>query len=123
MYQFRYVPRVDGSCRLRNFTPFYKAENPVEPDYWQYPALARGEIKRLIINVPPRSMKSITVTVGFTTWILGRDPTKRIIAVSYAEELARKLAIDTCSVMESDGIDSCFRPCNRDRRFSAATSL
>ncbi len=69
---------------------------------WQLSRVARGEIKRLIINVPPRSMKSITVTVGFTAWILGRDPTKRIIAVSYADELARKLAIDTGSVMESD---------------------
>ena len=69
---------------------------------WQLSRIARGEIKRLIINVPPRSMKSIMVTVAFTAWILGRDPTKRIIAVSYADELARKLAIDARNVMESD---------------------
>jgi hypothetical protein len=33
---------------------------------WQLMRVARGEIKRLIINVPPRSMKSIMVSVAFT---------------------------------------------------------
>jgi hypothetical protein len=46
---------------------------------WQLMRVARGEIKRLIINVPPRSMKSIVVSVGFTAWMLGRDPAKRIL--------------------------------------------
>jgi hypothetical protein len=35
---------------------------------WQLMRVARGEIKRLIINVPPRSMKSIMVSVAFTAW-------------------------------------------------------
>jgi len=68
---------------------------------WQLMRVARGEIKRLIINVPPRSMKSIMVSVAFTAWTLGRNPAKRIIAVSYADELARKLAIDTLTVLKS----------------------
>src|SRR5215218_6025663 len=55
---------------------------------WQLTRVARGEVKRLIINVPPRSMKSITVSVGFTAWVLGRDPTARLICVSYADDLA-----------------------------------
>lgn len=69
---------------------------------WQLSRVARGEVKRLIINVPPRSMKSIMVTVGFSAWMLGKDPTKRIIAVSYADDLSRKLAIDTGAVIESE---------------------
>jgi predicted phage terminase large subunit-like protein len=68
---------------------------------WQLGRVASGEVRRLIINVPPRSMKSILVSVGFTSWILGRDPTKRVICVSYSEDLARKLSIDTRIVMES----------------------
>jgi predicted phage terminase large subunit-like protein len=47
-------------------------------------------------------MKSIMVSVAFTAWTLGQDPAKRIIAVSYADELARKLAIDTWTVMQRD---------------------
>ena len=68
---------------------------------WQLTRIARGEIRRLIINVPPRSGKSITVSVAFTAWLMGRDPRRRIIAVSYAEDLARKLSLDTRRVMES----------------------
>lgn len=68
---------------------------------WQLMRVARGEVRRLIINVPPRSMKSITVSVGFTAWVMGRDPTKRIICVSYADDLARKLSVDTRTVIDS----------------------
>lgn len=53
-------------------------------------------------------MKSITVNVAFTAWTLGHDPTKRIIAVSYADELAKKLAIDTRNVIESDWYHALF---------------
>jgi hypothetical protein len=63
--------------------------------------VARGEVRRLILAMPPRSMKSLTVSVGFTAWLLGQDPTKRIICASYADDLARKLSIDTRAVMES----------------------
>ncbi|WP_262269563.1 phage terminase large subunit [Microvirga yunnanensis] len=68
---------------------------------WQLTRVARGELRRLIINVPPRSMKSITVSVGFTAWVLGRDPTRRIICASYADDLARKLSVDTRTVIDS----------------------
>lgn len=61
----------------------------------------RGEIKRLIINVPPRSLKSITASVAFVAFLLGHDPTRRIICVSYAESLARKHARDTRALMRS----------------------
>jgi hypothetical protein len=37
-------------------------------------ACGRGETKRLIINVPPRSGKSQCVNVGFTAYLLGRKP-------------------------------------------------
>ena len=68
---------------------------------WMLTRVARGELRRLIINVPPRSMKSITVSIGFTAWVLGHDPTKRIICVSYADDLARKLSVDTRAILES----------------------
>ena len=67
----------------------------------QLTRVARGEVRRLILNVPPRSMKSITASIGFAAWVLGQDPTKRIICASYADDLARKLSADTRAVMES----------------------
>lgn len=65
-------------------------------------ACTRREIKRLIINIPPRYMKSIAVTVGWPAWLLGRDPSERIIAASYAHTLSLKHSIDCRLVVKSD---------------------
>jgi predicted phage terminase large subunit-like protein len=64
--------------------------------------VANGTIKRLIITVPPRSLKSICASVAFPAFLLGHDPTRRIICVSYAEGLARKHANDCRALMRSD---------------------
>ncbi|MEE9301103.1 MAG: terminase, partial [Alphaproteobacteria bacterium] len=55
---------------------------------WHLALCARGEINRLIITVPPRHLKSICATVAFPAWVLGHDPTKRIVTASYADALA-----------------------------------
>ena len=57
--------------------------------------------KRLIISLPPRSLKSITVSVAAVAWLMGQDPTKQIICASYGQELADKHARDTRTVMMS----------------------
>jgi len=59
----------------------------------------QGEITRLIINMPPRNLKSICGSVAFPAWLLGRNPTKKIICASYAADLAIKLATDCRQVM------------------------
>jgi hypothetical protein len=61
-----------------------------------------GKIKRLITTVPPRHLKSIIFSVALPAFLLGQDPTKRIICVSYSNELAIKHAIDFRAVMSSD---------------------
>src|SRR3954469_11179013 len=48
----------------------------------------RGESKRLIIAMPPRYLKSLCVSIAFPAFLLGHDPSLRIIAASYAESLA-----------------------------------
>jgi len=48
---------------------------------WQLERVRRGEITRLIINMPPRSLKSIMSSVAFPAFLLGHDPTRRIICV------------------------------------------
>src|SRR5690554_208278 len=60
-----------------------------------------GREQRLIINVPPRMMKSISVMVACCAWALGHDPAKKILTVTYAEALARKHAKDFRRVAES----------------------
>jgi hypothetical protein len=60
-----------------------------------------GKINRLIVTVPARHLKSIIFSVAWPAYLLGRDPTTRIICVSYASELAIKHAIDFRAVLTS----------------------
>lgn len=53
-------------------------------------AVILGQMPRLIINVPPRYMKSICVTVDFPTWVWTSNPYKRFISVSYSATLSKK---------------------------------
>src|SRR5258707_13905478 len=62
----------------------------------------RGETRRLIITVPPRSLKSICASVCLPAFVLGHDPARRIICVSYSEGLARKHANDCRALMRSN---------------------
>jgi predicted phage terminase large subunit-like protein len=62
----------------------------------------RGETRRLIISIPPRHLKSICTSVALPAWLLGHDPTRRIICVSYAQDLAVKHANDTRTVMSTN---------------------
>src|SRR5882672_1009907 len=45
----------------------------VEAIAWQLERVRRGEVRRLIINMPPRSLKSITASVAFPAFVLGHD--------------------------------------------------
>src|SRR5262245_61590584 len=60
-----------------------------------------GQIKRLMINMPPRSLKSILCSVAFPAYILGHDPSKRLIAVSYGSDLATKHANDFRAIVNA----------------------
>jgi predicted phage terminase large subunit-like protein len=64
-------------------------------------AVRNGEIKRLIINLPPRSLKSLMASIAFPAWCLGHDPSAQILCVSYAQDLADKLARDCRSIVLS----------------------
>lgn len=80
----------------------------------------RGEIKRLIINLPPRSLKSIMASVAFPAFLLGHDPTKRIICVSYSAELAKKHSNDFRTLMEAPWYRQLFQDARIGRKDSEA---
>jgi predicted phage terminase large subunit-like protein len=79
-------------------------------------AVRRGECKRLIVNIPPRHLKSIAVSVAFPAWLLGHDPSKKIVCASYGQELAEKLARDCRTVMTSDWYQQLFATRLSDRQ-------
>ena len=85
--------------------------NPGQPfiDNWHIDAIAHqlklvtdGKITRLIINMPPRNLKSLTVSVAFTAFLLGHAPSLRIFCVSYSDELAAKHAADFRAIVTSE---------------------
>jgi hypothetical protein len=65
-------------------------------------ALFERRIRRLIINLPPRHLKSHLASVSFPAWCLGRNPSAQILCVSYAQELADKLSRDCRRILMSD---------------------
>src|SRR5690242_10162685 len=64
-------------------------------------AVRQGEIRRLIINLPPRHLKSLMASMAFPAWCLWHEPSAQILCVSYAQDLADKLARDCRSIMMS----------------------
>src|SRR6478736_4208282 len=72
-------------------------------------AVRHGKIPRLIINLPPRHLKSLLASSAFPAWCLGHDPSAQILCVSYAQDLADKLARDCRSIMLSPWYRRIFR--------------
>jgi predicted phage terminase large subunit-like protein len=97
----------------KSFTTLAPGQKYVRSPYidamaWQLERVRRGECRRLIINMPPRSRKSIAASVAFPAFALGRDPSRRCICVSYSGDLARKHSNDFRAVIESDWYRSIF---------------
>jgi hypothetical protein len=63
--------------------------------------VAAGDLKRLLITVPPRHLKSITTSVALPAFLLGHRPEMKIMVASYGSDLAKKHSRDCRTVMES----------------------
>lgn len=100
-----------GSHSLRDFVDM--AWHQVEPalkmkSNWHIDAICehleavtRGEIHRLVINVPPGGMKSLLCSVFWPVWSWTHTPHTRWITASYAEVVARRDALKARRMMES----------------------
>ena len=103
-YPPQVVLRALLANNLTSFTEF--AFDVVRPGVsfkpnWHFEAVteklsqvARGEVRRLIITLPPRTLKSLCAAVALPAWFLGRYPSERVVVVSYSDILARTHAND-----------------------------
>jgi len=57
--------------------------------------------KRLVLNLPPRSLKSFIVSVCLPAWLLGRNPGARLICASYSQDLADKFSRDCRALLDT----------------------
>lgn len=60
-----------------------------------------GKYRRMLVNLPPRHMKSVITSVLFTAWCLGRNPGAKFICISYSDDLAHDLSSLTRHVLRS----------------------
>ena len=67
-----------------------------------------GKIKRLVINLPPRYLKSHCASVCMPAWLLAHDPSARIICASYGQDLADNLALESRKLIQSTFYQSTF---------------
>jgi len=70
--------------------------------------VANGEIKRLIINMPPRHTKSEFASCLLPAWFLGRFPHKKVIQTSHTAELAVGFGRKVRNLVDSEGYKRLF---------------
>ena len=70
--------------------------------------VADGKIKRLIINMPPRHTKSEFASYLFPAWLMGRDPSKKIIQATHTAELAVGFGRKVKNLIDSEDFRDVF---------------
>jgi predicted phage terminase large subunit-like protein len=90
---------------------FWRILEPTTPLQWNWhldlicdylTAVKRGQFRRLIINVPPRSMKSLLCTVFYPVWRWCTEPQRRFMFVSYSDELSTDHSVFRRNVLSSE---------------------
>ena len=70
--------------------------------------VARGEIKRLIINMAPRHTKSEFASNLLPAWMIGNNPTLKIIQATHNAELAVRFGRKAKTIMDSEEYKKIF---------------
>lgn len=73
--------------------------------------VSTGELKRLIVNLPPRHGKTFVVSVCLPAWILAHHPSAKILLLSYGQDLADKIARSIRNVLRAEWYQQAFRTC------------
>src|SRR5579864_2639231 len=95
------------------FTVLYPGEELIYAPYLEVVAsllmgVEDGRRRKVIINLPPRHMKSALVSILYPAWRMGRDPTTKFICISYGDDLAHGLSAQTRKIMRSARYRSIF---------------
>lgn len=111
---------ADALCR-KSFDCFAQRAFPIiepgTPYEWNWhlglmseylEAVYRGEIKRLIINIPPRHLKSYFVSQAYPAWVLGKNPTEKFINTSYGATVVEQNARNCRMIMRDEWYQRIF---------------
>jgi predicted phage terminase large subunit-like protein len=105
---------LDAAIAEKDFYEFVKlAWHVVEPgktfrDNWHIYMICqalervqRRELRRVIINIPPRCMKSTIISVMFPVWCWLQDPTTQFLSISHAANLSTRDALKSRRLLQS----------------------
>jgi predicted phage terminase large subunit-like protein len=71
--------------------------------------VANGKLKRLIVTLPPRHMKSVQCSILFPAWFIGKFPKKKIMQVSNTAELAQGFGRSVKNLIQSAEYKAVFK--------------
>lgn len=107
------TPQLKQAAAAANLWAFLQYVAPRFAYAWNAPhirflcdklmAVERGEIKRLMVFMPPRHRKSQTANAHFAAWYLGRHPDHSIITASYGSSLAVKFSRQSRNLLREYG--------------------
>ena len=100
--------RVDFLTFVRKMWPAFIGGKHHEIMADAFERVANGELKRLIINMPPRHTKSEFASYLFPAWFLGRYPEKKIIQTAHTAELAVGFGRKVRNLIGQDDFQSVF---------------
>lgn len=89
-----------GAFRRLHDEP-YQSNWHVQAIAHQLMQLVDGPTRRLIITMPPRTMKSFLGSVCLPAWLLGLNPGEKIICASYASNLSHEFAFQMRRLMQT----------------------
>lgn len=99
----------------RSLAAFTEYLNPEEPPAKHHlllidklEAIERGELKRLMVFMPPGSAKSTYCSVNFPAWFMGRNGRKNIIAASFSGDLAKRFGRKVRNIVDGPEYQEIF---------------
>jgi predicted phage terminase large subunit-like protein len=119
------LERLGYAQEMRNSLPkFMRWAWPIDPSHsrplnWNWhldvicdhlAACRAGDIRRLIINVPPRTLKSWTVSVAFPAWVWATDPSVQFLVTSADKDVVMRDADMQRDLCRSPQYQDTFRP-------------
>ncbi len=88
--------------------PLYVSPEHIQKIAAKLEAVERGEIKRLIINMPPRFSKSYTTSQMFISWLFGKNPRREVILASYNDDKAKEYTGWVRDILETEMYHAIF---------------
>ncbi len=70
--------------------------------------IENGELKRLMVFLPPRSSKSVICSKLFPAWYIGRNPQHEILTVSHSDQLSSDFGRSVRDIVNTDKFSSIF---------------